>query len=148
MRSVLVAVIVTAFTASMPGLAPAEEPAKGLAGKWEFTSQQYNGAPGVVTAEESKGDSMTFTKDKMFLVLNGKKVNYRYTVDEKAKPKQIDLVALDGPFESKTFEAIYEVDGDTLKFAVGGFPRVKRPTEFVSKKGAEHWAFALKRVKE
>jgi hypothetical protein len=31
---------------------------------------------------------------------------------------------------------------------VGGFPRVKRPTEFVSKKEADHWAFVLKRVKE
>ena len=58
---------------------------------------------------------MTFTKDKMFVVQRGKRVSYSYTTDAKAKPKQIDLVALDDPFKGQTFEAIYEVDEDTLK---------------------------------
>jgi uncharacterized protein (TIGR03067 family) len=94
---------------------------------------------------------MTFTKDKMFWVQKGKRQgSYTCTTDAKAKPKQIDLLALDEPFKGQTFVAIFEVDGDTLTINMGGFPKIKRPTRFGSEKekGPRHWAFSLKRVKE
>src|SRR5262245_36652954 len=111
MRLVHVAFVLAAFATETPSRLLAEEPAKGLEGKWEITSQQYDGGPAFACPDSS----MTFTKDKMFWVQRGKsRGSYSYTTDAKAKPRQIDLLALDEPFKGQTFEAIFEVDGDTL----------------------------------
>jgi uncharacterized protein (TIGR03067 family) len=146
MKLVHVAFAFVIIATASPSRLPAEEPAKGLEGKWEITSQRYNGGPGFACP----GSSMTFTKDQMFWMRAGKRHSYNYTTDAKAKPKRIDLLALDEPFKGQTFEAIFEVDGDTLRINMGGTANIKRPTEFGSEKekGPRHWAFSLKRVKE
>jgi hypothetical protein len=46
MRSVLVVFVFAVFAAETPSRLPADEPPKGLEGKWEITSQQYDGGPG------------------------------------------------------------------------------------------------------
>jgi uncharacterized protein (TIGR03067 family) len=146
MRPFFVGVVVAAFTTGTVTHLPDQMPAEGLDGKWEITSQQYDGG----LAYACPDSSMTFSAGKMSWVVKGKnRGTYNCTTDAKTKPRQMDLLALDEPFKGQTFQAIFEVDGDTLRINMGGFPVVKRPTDFGSEteKGPRHWGFSLKRVK-
>ena len=64
----------------------------------------------------------------------------------KAKPKEMDIIGTDGPNKGKTFLAIYERDGDTLRicYDLGG---ESRPTEFKTKEGTKQFLVTYKREK-
>ncbi len=64
-----------------------------------------------------------------------------------AKPKEIDIVGGEGPNKGKTFLAIYELDGDTLKicYDLGG---KNRPTEFKTKENSALFLVTYKREKK
>jgi uncharacterized protein (TIGR03067 family) len=64
--------------------------------------------------------------------------------DTSAKPKAMDVTGTEGPNKGKTFPAIYELDGDTLKvcYNLGG---KERPTEFKTKEGTQLFLVTYKR---
>ena len=55
-------------------------------------------------------------------------------IDPAAKPKTMDILGTDGPNQGKTFLAIYELNGDTLRVCYDLTGKV-RPTEFKTRKG-------------
>jgi len=57
-------------------------------------------------------------------------------LNPKAKPKEIDITGTDGPNKGKTFLAIYERDGDTLRICYD-LSGKSRPTEFKSTEGTQ-----------
>lgn len=57
-------------------------------------------------------------------------------LNPKAKPKEMDVTGTDGPNKGKTFLAIYERDGDTLRICYD-LSGKSRPTEFKSTDGTQ-----------
>ncbi len=87
-------------------------------------------------------------KDDKYTVTVGPNVD-KGTVKLKssAKPKEIDIIGGEGPNKGKTFLAIYELDGDTLKicYDLGG---KNRPTEFKTKENSALFLVTYKREKK
>ena len=67
-------------------------------------------------------------------------------IDPAAKPKTMDIIGTDGPNKGKTFLAIYELNGDTLRVCYDLTGKV-RPTEFKTRKGELRFLAAYKRAK-
>ncbi len=89
------------------------------------------------------------------LVIKGDKytVNVGTQVDQgtvklnpSAKPKAMDITGTDGPNKGKTFLAIYEHTGDTLRICYDLSGKA-RPTEFKSAEGTQQFLVTYKREK-
>jgi uncharacterized protein (TIGR03067 family) len=117
-----------------------------LQGKWQIVSVAVEDS--VIKREgvprEWKG---TFEKD---LFVEGDRFgqvgysNAKIELDETRDPKQITVRADGGKF---TFRGIYALDGDTLKVCMNGDGGdVRRPEEFVTKKGTPLVLIVLKRA--
>jgi uncharacterized protein (TIGR03067 family) len=110
-----------------------EKELKQLQGTWKQVSIESNGqkegfAKGMAPRFTIRGDRYT--------VEAGGKVLERGTlkVDPATKPRQSDLIVMDGASKVKTYPGIYEITGDELRTCftrTGG----NRPTEFTA--GAE-----------
>ena len=59
-----------------------------------------------------------------------------YTLDSDAKPKGMTITGTEGPNRGKTFPAIYELNGDTLRICYD-LSGAKRPTEFKTSAGTK-----------
>ena len=57
-------------------------------------------------------------------------------VDPSAKPKTMDVTGTDGPNKGKTFLAIYELNGDTMRICYD-LSGKSRPTEFKTAAGTQ-----------
>jgi uncharacterized protein (TIGR03067 family) len=62
------------------------------------------------------------------------------------KPKEMDITGIEGPNKGKTFLAIYERDGDTLRVCYD-LSGKGRPTEFKTKEGTQLFLVTYKRKK-
>ena len=62
------------------------------------------------------------------------------------KPKQLDITGTDGPNKDKTYLAIYERDGDTLRICYD-LSGKSRPTEFKSTEGTKLFLVTYERQK-
>jgi uncharacterized protein (TIGR03067 family) len=108
----------------------------------------------VATAGGGKDDqaklqgTWTFEKDGKTCELKFAKNDFTITFDRKdafkgtfkidasKKPKQMDLTITEGEkFKGETAQAIYELDGDTLKWCASEPGKAMRPTEFPTKEG-------------
>ena len=67
-------------------------------------------------------------------------------IDPAAKPKSMDIIGTEGANKGKTFLAIYELSGDTLRICYDLTGKV-RPTEFKTKKGELLFLATYKRAK-
>jgi uncharacterized protein (TIGR03067 family) len=66
------------------------------------------------------------------------------TLDTASKPKGMTVVGVKGPNEGKTFPAIYELKGGTLRVCYD-LSGAKRPTEFKSTAGTKLYLVTYKR---
>lgn len=96
--------------------------------------------------EVTKTIKLVITGDK-YTVTVGKMVD-RGTVklDSSAKPKTIDITGTEGPNKGKTFLAIYELNGETLKVCYDLAGKA-RPTEFKTKPDTQLFLVTYKREK-
>ena len=67
-------------------------------------------------------------------------------LDPAAKPKAIDITGTEGPNKGKTFPAIYELTGDTLRICYDLAGKT-RPTEFKTAKDTKQFLVSYKREK-
>lgn len=77
-----------------------------------------------------------------------------YTVDASKKPRTMDLTVTGGTsgeaakYKGKTSKAIYEVEGDTLKWCANEPGKEGRPKEFAAQEGEMRYLFiTFKRAK-
>jgi uncharacterized protein (TIGR03067 family) len=70
-----------------------------------------------------------------------------YTIDPGAKPKGMSVTGTEGPNHGKTFPAIYELHGDTLRICYD-LSGAKRPTEFKSIAGTQLYLVTYHRKKD
>jgi len=69
-----------------------------------------------------------------------------YTLDSTSKPKGMTITGTEGPNQGKTFPAIYELKGDTLRICYD-LSGAKRPTEFKSVVGTKLYLVTYNRKK-
>lgn len=111
-------------------------------GKWKAEKAVRNGEE--APAEELAKMSIVF-KDNVAIPHEGENARdeAEFTLDEKKKPKTIDIRPKQG--NEKLIEGIYELDGDTLKIC---FAKAGRPSKFESTAGSDVMFIVLKRVKK
>jgi uncharacterized protein (TIGR03067 family) len=141
-RSSVCLVLVLAFTLSVRS--DDAKDADTLQGTWlpaeaEIAGQKF--------PEEIRKTMKLVVKDDKYTVNVGDKVD-QGTVKLKpsAKPKEMTITGTDGPNKGKTFLAIYERDGDTLKVCYDLSGKA-HPTEFKTTPGTQLFLVTYKREK-
>jgi uncharacterized protein (TIGR03067 family) len=85
--------------------------------------------------------------DGTYAVLVGDKPDHgTFKVDSSATPKSMDVTGTDGPNQGKTFPAIYELEGDTLRICYD-LSGAKRPAEFKTATGTKLYLVTYQRKK-
>jgi uncharacterized protein (TIGR03067 family) len=124
---------------------------------------------GVATAGDAKSDLAKLDGTWIF-EKDGKKAEFKFTkdaftitidgfgtfkgtikIDPSKKPKHMDLAIAEGPmFQGQTSLAIYDIDGDTLKWCAAEPGGGERATAFPEKEGdqGQHLYLVLKRTKK
>lgn len=70
-----------------------------------------------------------------------------YVLDSKARPRAITVSGTEGPNRGKTFPAIYELDGDTLRICYD-LSGAKRPAKFETTAGTRLYLVTYSRLKQ
>ena len=125
---------------------PAEKEFKALHGAWTVVAAERDGQP----FDLIKGGTMTI-KDQNFHIVTkaGTELKGDLRLDPAKKPKRMDLAHQAGPLRDKTWEAIYELDGDDFKLCYAEIEAGKeRPTEFKTAQDSGHLLVVLKREKK
>jgi uncharacterized protein (TIGR03067 family) len=130
----------------------AQKELKKLEGKWKLTAgnrdeqERPPSQDGSDVFFEFKGRKVILTeRDKEAVIFE------TAAIDEKTTPKVIDFKMLveRGPLTKGTvYEAIYKLDGDTLKLAIYFGEGKKRPEKFESPKDSAIVVLTMKRVKD
>ena len=116
-----------------------------LVGTWTFVSGVKNGQK--LDAEGLKKQSVTITKETLTMKSEMGDFVFKYKLDSKKSPCQVDLEITEGPVGqgSKT-TGIIELKGEELKLcyaAMGG----ETPKEFASKEDSGNNYFVMKKKK-
>jgi len=85
--------------------------------------------------------------DGKYTVMVGEQIDKgTIKLEPTTKPKAIDITGTEGPNKGKTFLAIYELTGDTLRICYD-LTGKKRPTEFKTVKDTQQFLVSYKREK-
>jgi uncharacterized protein (TIGR03067 family) len=128
--------VVLALVFSFPPAATRGDPKDGdtLDGTWLPETAELGGK---MFPDEIRKSIKLVVKDGKYTVTVGKAVDQGTAkLNPKAKPKELDVTGTDGPNKGKTFLAIYERDGDTLRVCYD-LSGKNRPTEFKTKEGTQ-----------
>jgi uncharacterized protein (TIGR03067 family) len=137
------AFLILSVTASLRS-GDAKEDLKGMEGEWTPATGEFGGKP---FPDETLKTIKLVLKDDTYTVTVGDKVD-RGTVklDASKTPKTMDITGTEGPNKDKTFSAIYELSGDTLKVCYN-LTGTERPTEFKTKEGTQQFLVTYQRAK-
>ncbi len=115
-----------------------------MQGTWLPSSAELGGAK---FPDEVRKTIKLVIKDDKYTVTVGAGVDQgTLKVNPSAKPKEMDITGTDGPNKGKTFLAIYELDGDTLRLCYD-LSGKSRPTEFKTKADTQLFLVTYKREK-
>jgi uncharacterized protein (TIGR03067 family) len=137
--SLVVAGSMTAFAA-----APAND-AKAVQGSWTPATAELAGQP--MAEAVLKTISLKLENGKYEVLVGGNPDKGTYTIDPTSKPKSMTITGTEGPNIGKTFPAIYELKGDTLRICYD-LSGAKRPTEFKTSAGTKLYLVTYNRKKE
>lgn len=116
----------------------------GLNGTWLPSTAELGGK--MFPDEVRKTIKLVVDGDK-YTVTVGKAVDQGIVkLNPAAKPKEIDITGTDGPNKGRTFLAIYERDGETLRVCYD-LSGQSRPTEFKTSEGTQLFLVTYTREK-
>lgn len=117
--------------------------AKSLQGTWIPVKADLGGRP----MPEAVLKGITLKMDKgAYVVMAESADKGTYTVDATTKPKSITISGTNGPNQGKTFPAIYELKGETLRICYD-LSGAKRPITFESVPGTKLYLVTYQRKK-
>ena len=119
---------------------------KRMQGAWAVTINEAEGKKSSDEENKNANVKLVVKEDKYTIYFGDKQYTQgKIKLDPTKKPKAIDAIAADGPFEGKPMPGIYEINGDTMRvcFAV---PGKDRPREFSTAKGSGHSLLTYKRL--
>src|SRR5262249_46524037 len=100
---------------------------KAVQGKWTPVKAELGGQP--MPAALLKTISLKLENGKYEVFVGTEPDRGTYTIDPASTPKSMSVTGTEGPNMGKTFPAIYELNGDTLRICYD-LSGAKRPTEF------------------
>ena|SRR5438309_8995474 len=114
----------------------------GIQGTWRPSEAELGGQK---YPDEFRKTIKLVVKDDKYTVTVGQAVDEgTIKLMPSAKPKAMDITGTEGPNKGKTFPAIYERNGDTLRICYD-LSGKKRPTEFKSEPGTQLFLVTYKR---
>ena len=129
----------TAFAADPP------DDAKAVQGSWTPGRADLGGQP--MAEAVLKSISLKLDNGKYEVFVGDKPDRGNYTLDSASKPKGMTITGTEGPNQGRTFPAIYELKGDTLRICYD-LSGAKRPTEFKSIAGTKLYLVTYNRKKQ
>ena len=133
-----VAAALTAVAASPP------DDAKAVQGNWKPAKAELAGQP--MTDAVLKSISLKLDNGKYEVFVGDAPDRGTYTLDSATKPKSMTITGTEGPNHGKTFPAIYELTGDTLRICYD-LSGANRPTEFKTTPGTKLYLVDYARAK-
>ena len=122
--------------------APADKDMAAIEGTWLPATAELAGKP---FPEEVRKSIKLVIKGDQYTVTIGEVVDRgTLKLDAAARPKALEVTGTDGPNKGKTFPAIYEQNGDTLRICYD-LSGKKRPTEFKTEAGTQLFLVSYKR---
>jgi uncharacterized protein (TIGR03067 family) len=118
--------------------------AKRVEGTWQLKEAELAGQKWP--EDVVKTIQLKITGDKYTLQSNEKPDAGTFKLDPDKQPKQITITGTDGPNKGKTFPAIYEITGDTLKVCYD-LSGQAHPREFKTAPGTQLFLATYKRRK-
>jgi uncharacterized protein (TIGR03067 family) len=125
-RCVAVTLVLGALL-SAPARGDEKAELKKMEGTWLPTAVELGGQKW--SEEQMKVIKLVIADGKYTVTVSGKDDKGTLKIDPSAKPATMDIVGTDGPNMGKTFPAIYELSGDTLKICYG-LDVKNRPSKF------------------
>src|SRR5579859_4664880 len=115
-------------------------------GTWVVTAVEISGNK-IPEGDLQKAPSRVAIQGRHWLLkAPGREETGSFTVDEAKEPKQMDVKPVDGPNAGKTFQAIYQLEGDTMTVCYAA-PGQDRPATFETKDKPGYWMNVYKREK-
>src|SRR5690349_9591246 len=118
---------------------------KAVQGSWKPVTAELGGEP--MPEAVVKSISLKLDNGKYEVFVGDRPDRGTYTIDAASKPKSMTITGTEGPNHGKTFPAIYELKGDTLRICYD-LSGAKRPTEFKSIEGTRLYLVTYSRRKE
>ena len=115
---------------------------KALQGDWLPTKAELAGKP--MPEVVLKTISLKLIKNNYEVLVAGSPDNGTWSIDPDAQPKAMTVKGVKGPNAGKTFPAIYELDGDTLRVCYD-LSGNARPKEFKTSEGTKLYLVTYKR---
>jgi uncharacterized protein (TIGR03067 family) len=128
-----------AFAADSP------DEVKAVQGSWKPAKAELAGQPMPDAVLQSI--SLKLDNGKYEVFVGSRPDRGTYTLDSTSRPKGMIITGTDGPNRGKTFPAIYELKGGTLRICYD-LSGAKRPTEFKSIAGTQLYLVTYNRKKE
>lgn len=133
------------LSASLLTAARAEDDAKAIQGEWAPTSAELAGAP--LPPAFLKSVSLEMHDGKYGVMVGAQPDKGSYRLDPAARPKSITILGEDGPNAGKTFPAIYELQGGSLRICYD-LSGARRPEEFKTATGTKLYLVTYERKKQ
>jgi uncharacterized protein (TIGR03067 family) len=142
----LILCLALAFAVSLHTFAadPSDD-AKIIQGTWKPVKAELAGQP--MADALMKSITLKLSHGKYEVLVGDKPDNGTYTLDAAATPKGMTVTGTAGPNQGKTFPAIYELKGDTLRICYD-LSGAKRPTEFKTVADTKLYLVTYSRKKE
>src|SRR4051794_17835995 len=137
--------IVLTASAAAPTTPATTADAKALEGDWNPVKGELGGKP--MAEQVLKAITLHMEKGNYEVFAGGAPDRGTYSIDATTKPKSMTVVGTLGPNQGKTFPAIYELNGDSLRICYD-LSGAKRPTEFKTVVGTKLYLVTYQRKKE
>jgi uncharacterized protein (TIGR03067 family) len=119
--------------------------AKAVQGVWKPLKAELGGQP--MTEDVLKTITLRLQDDRYVVSVGGQLDKGTCTIDSSTKPHSMTITGTDGPNQGKTFPAIFELEGDTLRICYD-LSGKRRPAEFKSLAGTRLYLVTYHRAKE
>jgi uncharacterized protein (TIGR03067 family) len=135
-----------ALAASLLAVAAGQpDDAKSVQGNWTPAKAELGGQP--MTEAVLKSISLKLDNGKYEVYVGNEPDRGLYVIDSTTNPKSMTITGTEGPNSGKTFPAIYELKGETLRICYD-LSGAKRPTEFKTGAGTKLYLVTYHRKKE
>ena len=134
-----------AVAPSLSAFAAGSSDAEAVQGNWKPAKAELAGQP--IPDAVLKSISLKLENGKYEVFVGEHPDRGTCTLDSTTKPKSMSVTGTEGPNTGKTFPAIYELKGDTLRICYD-LSGAKRPTEFKSVAGTKLYLVTYHRKKE
>ncbi len=145
MRTIGLYIGLTLATALTAFAADSRNDAQAVQGSWRPITAELAGKP--MPEAVIKTISLKLDKGKYEVFVGKHPDRGTYTIDPISKPKSMTITGTEGPNQGKTFPAIYELKGDTLRICYD-LSGTKRPITFATVAGTQLYLVTYQRAKE